>query len=215
MTIAAQGEIYEVVLEGKQEGQQVLNVMYFRAVTPSDSVEVRLLRALVECFVTTLVPAMNSNYEYQRCIGKRVFPDVGPLLEITSNQGDVTAGAATGDGEPTFVSALVNIHTTRGGRSGRGRMFIPGVPEGGTLGSFLNSEAPFWTALLAYVACVTTKFITSGDPPAANTWDIGVMSRKIGGAKAPFTAQGFAPATRLVAKLQLASTNSRKVGRGS
>jgi hypothetical protein len=211
---ASSGEVYEVVLEGRQENQQVLNVMFFRAATASDSVETRLLRALVICWLTQMVPALATSYSFIRCTGKRVVPDLGPVLESFPITGDVVAGAATGGAEPTFVSALISIRTTRGGRSGKGRIFVPGVPEIAKTDSFILTSSAFWIALANYIACVVATFITSGDPPPANTWDIGVMSRKIGGTKPPFTADGFAPAISLAPRTLLASTNSRKIGHG-
>lgn len=215
MTAAATGEVYEVVLECRQEGQQVLNVLHFQALTPIDNVETRLLRALVECLLTVLLPGSTSNLQYVECRGKRVYPDVGPVLEIGQEVGDTIQGADAGDSVPTFVSVCVNIHTSRGGRSGRGRMFLPGVPEGATQGSYIQTTNPYWGVILAYLACVAGKFITQTDPPAANRWQLGVMSRKLGGAKPPYTAAGFAPAVRLAPLNRLASTVSRKVGRGS
>lgn len=215
MTVAATGEVYEVVLECRQEGQQVMNVLHFQALSPIDNVETRLLRALVECLLTVLLPGSTSNLQFVRCKGKRVYPDLGPVLEIGAEQGDVIQGADAGDSVPTFVSVCANIHTSRGGRVGRGRMFIFGVPEGATQGSYIQTTNPYWGVILAYLACVAGKFITQTDPPAANRWQLGVMSRKLGGAKPPYTVQGFAGAVRLVANNRLASTVSRKVGRGS
>lgn len=214
-TAAAAGEVWEVVLEGRQEGQQVLNVLYFRMRTSVDNVELRLLRALVECLLDTFVPAAASTYQYVRCHGKRVTPDVGPVVEIGTESGDLIQGATEGDAEPSFVSVCVNIHTTRGGRSGRGRMFLPAVPEGATTGSFVQTTQPYWLAIVAYLACVAGKFIHAGEPIGTNEIELGVMSRKIGGIKAPFLAAGFAAAVRLVPLNRLSHNVSRKVGRGS
>lgn len=209
------GAIWEVVLEGTQERQQVLNVMHFRMVTAVDDVEARLLRALVVCLLTVLRPQMGSNYQFVRVHGKRVSPDVGPVVELGPEVGDVLQGASEGDTEPTFVSVCVNIHTVRGGRSGRGRMFLPSVPEGATTGSFVEETNPYWTAVLAYLACVAGQFVHPTLDVGSNIIQMGVMSRKIGGAKPPYLAAGFAAATKLIPNLKLASTNSRKVGRGS
>lgn len=214
MTLAATGEVYEVVLECRQEGQQVMNVLHFRALTPTDNVELRLLRALVECLLTVLLPGSTSNLQFVKCRGKRVYPDLGPVLEVGPELNDVIQGADVGDSVPTFVSVCANIHTSRGGKVGRGRMFIFGVPEGATQGSYIQTTNPYWTVILQYLACIAAKFITQGDPPAANRWQIGVHSRKLGGKKAPYTVEGFAPAVSIIPNNRLASTVSRKVGHG-
>jgi hypothetical protein len=212
---AAAGEVYEVVLEGRQESQQVLNVMHFQARGPVDDVELRLLRALVICLLTTLRPIMGANYQFVRCYGKRVTPDLGPIVESLPESGEAVQGADEGDTLPTYVSVVVNIHSTRGGRSGRGRMFIPGVPESASQGSFIPTDNPYWTAIRAYLECVATQFIAPSELAEANKWAMGVMSRKIGGAKPPYTINGFARATALKPNNALATTRSRKVGHGS
>lgn len=212
---AAAGEVYEVVMEGRQEGQQVLNVMHFRARGPVDDVELRLLRAMVVCLFTTLRPSMGSTYQFVRCYGKRVVPDVGPLVESYPEAGEVVQGGDEGDTLPSYSSIVVNIHTTRGGRVGRGRMFIPGIPESATVGSFVETTNPYWAQILAYLACVAAAFVTPSELAEANKWQMGVMSRKIGGPKPPYLTTGFAPATALKPNNALATTRSRKVGRGS
>lgn len=209
------GAIWEVVLEGTQERQQVMNVMHFRVVTAVDDMEVRLLRALIVCLLTILRPVMGSNYQFVRAMGKRVSPDVGPIVELRAESGEEVQGDDAGDTLPSFVSVCTNIHTTRGGKSGRGRMFIPGVPEGATQGSFVEETNPYWTQILAYLACVASQFVKPNVETGSNVIQLGVMSRKIGGTKPPYLAAGFAAATRLTPNLKLASSNSRKVGRGS
>lgn len=214
MTAAAVGDIYQVLLQGTIENQQCENVLYFRCNVATDDVEGDLIRAIVHCFLTHLVPVMGSTYKFVRALGKRVTPDVGPDVEGGAVGAEVTIGGAEGDAEPSFVSALVSIQTERGGRSGKGRMFIPGVPEEATTASFINPGAAFWLGLVAYVACVVEAF-THVEPFApVQHWSIGVMSRKIGGVKPPFNALGFSPATKLTPKALLATTRSRKIGHG-
>lgn len=214
-TPADVGEIWEVTLEGRQESQQVMNVMHFRIDSAVDDIEERLLRAMVECLLTVLLPGAASTYQYVRCMGKQVAPILGPIIEIGQEAGDVIQGADDGDALPSFVSVCANIHTVRGGKSGRGRMFIPAIPEDATQGSFIQTTNPFWAVILAYVACIATKFIHTDEPLGSNQISLGVMSRKIGGPKPPYLIDGFAAATRIVPKNRLATTNSRKVGHGS
>lgn len=213
-TPAATGEVWEVTLEGTQEGQQVMNVMHFRIDGAINSVEEDLLRALVECLYA-LLPFSASTYQYVRCMGKQVYPILGPVIEIGQEEGDVVQGASLGDAMPSFVSVCANIHTSRGGRSGRGRMFIPAVPENATQGSYIPTGNPYWGAILAYVACVASKFIHTNEPLSGERVSLGVMSRKIGGAKPPYTVDGFAPATLIRPINRLSHNVSRKVGRGS
>lgn len=210
MTTAAAGEVWQVNVQGFIENQECQNVLYFRAQAADSNMENHLFQYLIECIVQGLVPKLSGTYRFDQFTAFRVTPTVGPSVEVFPGAGIATDGAAAGDSEPSFVSALISLHTTRGGRSGRGRMFIPGVAEGDTTASSINLEGPLWAALVAFAACMITKFLTK-DLAADGDWEWGVMSRKIGGAKPPFLAAGFAPVTRAVPKRMLATTRSRKV----
>jgi len=214
-TPAAQGEVWEVITEGTQEGQQVLNVWHFRCDNDVDDIESRMLRAIMECFLENIIPVAASTFQLTRVHGKRVYPDLGPIVEVVPGPGDTVQGEAVGDATPSFVSCCINIHTSRGGRVGRGRKFIMAVPESATQGSALPPGNAYWIAILAFAACIAGKFIHGGDPLGPNQISLGVMSRKLGGPKPPYTIQGFAPATVLKPVALLSHNVSRKVRRGS
>lgn len=211
-TPVATGEIVQVLVQGVIEEQQCENVWYFRALAADPDMLAHLLADIAACLLG-LIPILAPTYTLERLKAKVVSPAVGSEEEWIPAPGDLVAGAAAGDAEPSFVSALISLHTTLGGRSGRGRIYIAGVPEGSTTGSLLNPEAPLWGALLAFVACMLDKF-KSRDLPAAGQYDWGVMSRKLGGLKPPFLAAGYHQIIRAVPKRELATTRSRKLGHG-
>lgn len=214
-TPANLGDIFEVTTEGTQEGQQVMCVWHFRCDTAVDDIESRMLRAILECFLENIIPVAASTFQMTRVHGKRVYPDLGPIIEVVPGPGDVVQGAAVGDATASFVSCCINIHTARGGRVGRGRKFIMGVPESATQGSALPPTNVYWLAILAFAACIADKFIHSNEPLGSNQISLGVMSRKLGGAKPPYTVNGFAAATVLKPVTLLSHNVSRKVRRGS
>lgn len=214
-TPAAQGEIHEVVLKMRQESQTVLNVLHFRCDNAVDDMETRLLLALLVCLTTILRPVQGSNWQVVGAQGKRVYPDLGPIYEHAPPDPAEVQGEAVGDTMPTFVSVVVNIHSIRGGRSGRGRMFLSGIPEGATQGSAIPTTNPYWTAIINYLACVAGSFINGDELPGANQISLGVLSRKLGNPKPPYLAQQFARATKLVPNNLLKTTNSRKIGHGN
>lgn len=211
---AAAGDIWQVLVQGIIEDQQCENVLFFRAQDIDPDPLANLIADLVECFVTGLIPALSATYTFERIIARRIFPDVGPDVIYTPGAGVATQGAAAGDAEPSFVSALISLQSTRGGRSGRGRMFIAGIPEGQTTASRINSEGALWAALLAFCVCMLGKFIAK-DIPGAGDWEWGVFSRKLGNKKAPFLAAGFAGIQAATPKQLLATTRSRKIGHGN
>jgi hypothetical protein len=220
-TPGADDTLHEVVVHMRQQQQEVLNVWHFFNDTPVDDMELRLLRALLECYLTVLLPGSGSKLTVERVTGMQVGPTLGPIYEIAPIEGDVIVGAAAGDTLPTHDSVAVSIHTTRPGRSGRGRKFLAGVPEAATDGSNILTGGPYWAAVLAFLVCVGTKFIHGAELAGANTISLGVLARllkpadALGKRKAPWPIDTFAHATRITARPMVGTTNSRKVGRGS
>jgi hypothetical protein len=214
-TPGVQGEIHEVVLKMRQEGQEVLNVLHFRNDTNVDDMETRLLLALVVCLTTILRPGSGSNFQVVGARGKRVYPDVGPIYEVAPPDPTEVQGEAVGDTSPTFVAVVVNIHSLRGGRRGRGRMFIAGVPEGATQGSHIETTNPYWTIIINYLACIAGSFINTEDELGDNRISLGVLSRASGNAKPPYNANQWARATKLIPNNLLKTQNSRKIGHGN
>jgi hypothetical protein len=213
-TAAAVGEIWQVTVRGKLEGQDCMNVLSFKCVHATASVETELLLVLLACYIEHLVPILVGAFSIESLRAKQVSPILGPEIEVTPTETMAAAGAGSGDGLPSYVSAHISIHTTRGGRSGRGRMYIGGIVEGDTILSNISAESSTWEGILAFVACLATKFIGTGFD-VAQRFELGVMSRKIGGAKPPFLDTGFAGCTSLVPHRDLGTTRSRKVGHGS
>lgn len=213
MVAAAAGSIWQVLIQGIIEDQQCENVIYFRTPLGDSDVLAHLIADLVECFVTGLVPVLSESYTFERIVARQIVPSLTEEVIYTPPSNMAVQGASAGDSEPSYVSALISLRTTRAGRSGRGRMFIAGVAEGQTTRSRINTEAELWTGLLAFCLCMLQKFLTQ-DPPVADAWEWGVFSRKIGGFVAPFSATGFAPIRSAIPKQYLATTRSRKVGNG-
>lgn len=212
---AATGEIYQVKLISKIENQDHLNIMAFAAASPSDDVQLRLLKAIVDCFLLHMMPGLHGRFTCLGAEGRRVSPTLGnPVLYLHNNAAVANTGLAAGDGLPSFNACSISIHTTTVGKSGRGRMAIGGIPEGSTTDSQLNTEGAFWIAVLAFIACVAEEFFV-GDPIPANAWQIGVLSRKGHVKGQPYDAAKFSPATNLVPNRVISHIANRKVGRGS
>lgn len=212
-TPAAAGDIWQVLVQGRIEDQECENVLFFRAQDTDPDPLANLIADLVACFVTAFVPVLSGTYTFERIIARRIFPDIGPDVVYTPPAGMAVQGATAGDALPSYCSALISLQSTRGGRSGRGRMFIAGIPESQTLASYINNEAALWAALLAFCTCMLGKFIAK-DVPGAGDWEWGVFSRKLGNKKAPFLAAGFAGITAATPRRLLATTRSRKIGHG-
>jgi hypothetical protein len=212
-TTAEAGELWICKIQGKIENQECQNVIWFRSAGADSDVALHLLTEIMTCFLTTLLPVLASSYEFERVVGQRVHPTLGNEIEVRAATGADVTGNAAGDGAPSFVSALISLRSVRGGRIGKGRMFIAGVPEGGTLKSYIPTEGEFYAGLVAFVTCLLGKFLAPHTLPL-NKWEWGVFSRKIGHAKFPYDALGFSPMADAIVKTLLATTRSRKIGHG-
>jgi hypothetical protein len=211
-TAVAVGEVVQLLIQGTIEEQQCENVWYFRAQAPDPDVLLHLIADVVACLLP-LIPHLASTYRLDRIKAKIVSPAVGLEEEWEPAAADTNEGEAAGDARSSHDAALISLKTTRPGRSGRGRSFMAGVPESDTVGSQINTESALWVALVAFAACMVGKFHPR-DVPVAGNYEWGVMSRKIGGVKPPFTAAGFAPIVRAVPVKYLATQRSRKIGHG-
>lgn len=217
-TAAAANEVWQLRLEGRYEGQQVINVLHFSNPVADADVETHLLAVVLSCFITNMLPVLVGSYTFERMVSKRVSPTVG--LDIVTVDTNQTQAGGNVQGLPSYAAAVISIHTTRPGRSGRGRIFMSAIPEQETTNSQLQPQSAYWQGLLAFCACIVTNFHAK-DPFGVGDWLFGVMSRKIGGAKPPFSGAGFAgigPSSTpgaLVPVAQLGTQRSRKVGHGS
>jgi hypothetical protein len=212
--IAQQNDIYQLRVKGQIDAQETNNVLHFRCASGAgdDDVLTHLVLVLMNCFVTHLIPVLPQNAFLNSIIWKKVSPALGPETEtpFTPSQ----QGAGDDQALPSFCSAVFSIRTAVGGRSHRGRMYLAGIPESQTTQSSLTSGDPYYTALLAFAACVVASFIP-GDPVGTHSWAMGVYSRKIGGSHFPYGGNGFTPMTSFVPHTEIGTTRSRKVGRGS
>lgn len=210
---ANNGDKYQVVVNGRIEGQATANIFYFGAVGPIDDVELRIIVALWECYRDIFLLGASSAWSIDNFTWKRVSPTLG--VEHIFVPQDLAAPQGNAAALPSFTSAVISKRTDTGGRSGRGRMYMPAIPEADAAGSILAPNQGYWLRLVAFAACLAQKFITLGDPPPANAAALFLYSRKLGGTTFPLGANGFKLITSLVPHRELGTTRSRKVGRGA
>src|SRR5215216_4600299 len=173
--VAEVGDLYQVRVVGRIEGQETNNIFHFKCTGADPDVLTHLILVFIQCFIDHLLPVLSSAWALEKIVWKRVSPTLGP--EIVS----VPVGAGAGGGNaaalPSYSSVVFSIRTALGGKSHRGRTFFAGIPENVTNGSKVNIADPFWAAALAFAACVIAGFVP-GDPPGAPSWAFGVYSRK-------------------------------------
>lgn len=209
---AAVNDAYEIRLNGRQEGQQTTNVWHFVCTGADPDVLTNLIMVFVQCFLDNLLPVLSSAWTFEEVRWKKVSPVLGPEnVLIPAGAGP---GGTAGPAMPSLNSACLSLRTLLGGGSHRGRKYIAGIPEAATLNSFFDKEHAFWLGAVAFAACVLLNF-KPGDPPGAPSWAVSVYSRKIGGAVFPYNANGFTAIETITPDEIVATTRSRKIGRGA
>lgn len=198
---------------GKVQGQDCINVMHFATNTvindapTQDALILALLTAMLQCCTEQLLPAVSSDYQLLGVDATPIHPQKGDATFRDAPANSVGQRSAS---SVSFVASLMEVRTGLGGRSRRGRNFLPPAGEADTANSLLSVGAI--NDLTDFVLCVAGKFIGQG---ATEDWRLGVFSKKLAGAAPGDFNAGFTEATQIIVKQQAAKMSSRKIGSGN
>lgn len=210
---SAVNDLWEVKFNMKLENQVCNNILHFKCVGATADTELNLIIVLAACFITHLLPVLANDLTLESLTWKKVTPVLG--VENTTIPTGTLVGGVDADSLPSFVSAVISKQTLTGGRSHRGRMYIPGIPENMTAKSNILTESDLWEGIAAFITCVLTNFKHPDPGGGTDIFDLIVYSRKIGGSAFPYGLTGVTDVDNLVPHVALGTTRSRKVGRGS
>lgn len=101
---------------------------------PSDIAQ-KALTAWDDCGV---MDNMSVQVSVTSCLVKNGPNQIGPAAEVAAT----VAGTSGSEPLPPNVSLLVSKNTAAGGRMGKGRLFLPGLPEGSTPGGGVVAPTP-------------------------------------------------------------------------
>lgn len=203
----------EARIVGEIHGQRTVNVFHFGTNNivddggTLDELLLQLAQALLECARDTLLPAVSQDWKMLFCDAKGIAPTPTDPIVATALPTDVGQLGVT---SVSFASSLVHIRTGGGGRSGRGRKFLP--PPGEAQIANSDIDAPTLLLLAAFLACIATKFM--GPDPEAD-WTLGVLSRKGFNNTPGNFDNSFRVATSLNPVATAAVMGTRKKGRGA
>lgn len=203
--MADMGHIARVVISGKLDGQVTNNVMHFGtdAAVPDWTA---LANAIIACIISAFKPMAGDNWSLDHVSVTPIFPAAGDEI-IT-----YPTAAVNGTGLPAlpgFNAALIRIQTGQGGRTHRGRIFLPGVVANDVVhGQYTDNGL---AKVIAFAACLAAKFIFE-EAPDATVFKLGVLSRK--GLTTATAAAHFTRATTLQPQRIIATMHSRKLGVG-
>jgi len=208
----------QVRIKGRLHGQDTVNVLNFATATAiSDAGDVSplltaLLTAVIECVVDALIPAVTQDWTFTSADARVIKNNAGFTVGTDPIEANPEGGPMPGEGgvcSVSFAAALMNIRTGLGGRSGRGKLFLPPPGEDHSTQSAMDGTAA--TAFAAFATCMVGKFIGSG---ATTAWRLGVLSRKLAGANLANFNTAFFEASSLPIVSTLAVLSKRKAGHG-
>lgn len=204
--------VAEVKIIGEMHGSQTVNVMHFGTTSAINDEAGRnqllhdLIVAVAACVVDFLLPAVTSDWRFLRVDVKDISANLfneDTVAPETVSVGELSPCTAS------FISTLLNVKTGGGGKSGRGKKFLPPPGEAESTASSIDPGTV--TLILAFVNCVIEKFVGAG---ASTAWRFGILSRKVLASAGGSFNTAFREATTITVNPVLAKMGSRKKGRG-
>lgn len=203
-------DIYRLRIYGRQHGSQCVNVLHFVE-------DVNLTgtgpQALATDFVTNMGTTLRARaaaqmlFEYVEV--QSIVPFSGGL--VTANFPANALGTAPSASVTATLAEVITIYTSRGGRRGRGRIYLAGS---GTTISELNSgvwQSGQTARTQAFATALATRYMVV---PYNSSWALGVWSRAIAGPTPPWPTSAFVRATALTVRTIARTQRRRQVGVG-
>lgn len=198
----ALNDVYEFQLLGRQNLQRTRQISHWKVIihTGADDADPSAIGAAI---------LLNFQADFQACTSVLHAIEGFRVTKIRPTLGDPEESGITplpglivGEAMPPNVAAVISLRSGFGGRSNRGRKYVPGVPE---------SYGDNGVGTVAYQALVqgyADQFLSSvavATPSGSETFRCGVWSKLL------LTHQTYQTA---IVRPNLGSTNSRKIGRG-
>lgn len=168
--------IYEVVLEGRQNGEDMLTVLHFD-ITGSDPVDWEAFADnIVSEWMAVLQPTTTANTTYEGVtVRLDIEGSVGLFVPFSTG---IVAGTDSDDGQVTQVAMLARKNTGTLTRPTQGRIFHGGISSqyidntGNWSGAARAAVQTFWTSLLDFPFGTDNDarmVVKASNPSAPNT----------------------------------------------
>lgn len=198
---------------GRLHQQLTVNVLHFATNTQindpvaRDLLILQLLAQVLACVTDQLLAGVTSDWTFTGIEGTAIAP---VLSDPQFSAAPADSVGTLGPTSASFISTLCTIRTGLGGRTHRGRFFLPPAGEANTANSVLDNGTV--DQIQAFLTCLIGKFVGAG---ASTPWRIGVLSRKLLANNPANFDTAFTEATNLTVTDLCAIMGSRKVGRGA
>jgi hypothetical protein len=200
--------VVEITVKGRLHNQETNNVWHFGTNTVNPNY-IQLMLDIIDC-LRVWRAMFSDQLTIEKLTARELFPVPLDEIEHTPNPALVGSGLPA---LPSFNAALITLSTGLGGRSNRGRKFMPGV-----IGNDVSSGRISATGLAkwqSFITCMIGKFISN----TANVDDVPfhlcVLSRKNAGVNYATAGTAAVPVKAMQIKDVVATMHSRKIGVGS
>lgn len=197
-------DVAQVRLEGVVDGQITINDLYFQISGGGINAAglANLATNIADWWSLNIIGLLSQDWSSTRVSAIDLTTATGP----TGESAHVEAGGEASEAAPNNVAMCVSFRTAQRGRSGRGRNYVPGIPNSKITLNTLDSG--FVTLIVAgYQAMVGAGTFLPG-------WQWGVVSRFSGGL--PRSSGLFIPiVSATVTSNTVRSMRSREVGHGA
>jgi len=193
-----------VRVEGVADAQLTINTLHFQVsgggITP---INLQSLASAVNFWaVGSLAPQLSEDWSYNRttCI------DLTSATGFVAVESNTTPGGVSSEAAPNNVAACVSLRTAQRGRSGRGRNYVPGIP---------NSAITLNTLSGAFITNLLTIYNDLVGPGAFLAgWELVIVSYFTGGA--PRGTPLVIPVQNVIMVTDsVRSMRSREIGHGA
>lgn len=195
--------IVQTVIDGRMDNQLTnLDLAWFASGAIDSTTLGALALDLANWITVSLAPLLSRDWSSFRIRAFDLTTQTGATFEqVANNTGGVDQEAA-----PNNVAACISLRSVQRGRSGRGRNFVPGIP---------NSVITLNTLDDAFINdLIAAYFLLVGAGSFSAGFQLVVLSRQTGGVK---RAEGIGiPVTNvLMVGNSVRSMRSREIGHGA
>lgn len=149
-----------IIIGGQLSGFPCLNVWHVQMANPDNSADLQAAGSVISnAWADNFIPILSQDYSFDSFTCYSLVSDTSPVVTVTAPS--PLAGAVTSDSESRNVAIVLTLRTGTRGRTGRGRKYVGGVPEGDTSdGSLSPADLTAWqSAANAFLLQVNTGSI--------------------------------------------------------
>lgn len=189
----AQNDLHRLALLSRLGSVEMVNTFWFREAGSALPADQRA--TLANDFAGQWFSSGNNNL--RNCVnGLVVFHTITVQRYIPYEESvfsrpitaDNTGFLSTTNPLPACCAQVITFQTALGGRSGRGRIYLPPPSTGQVSDGYITTTQQ--SALQAFMSQMNGRYILAGGV-AASGFELGVFSRVLGGTSPPFSLAGF------------------------